>query len=33
MSMMSMGKVSSTSGAAGGLETFQKFRIMNAHKD
>jgi len=31
--MMSLGKVSSASGAAGGLETFQKFRIMNAHKD
>lgn len=31
MSMMSLGKVSSGSG--GSLETFQKFRIMNAHKD
>jgi hypothetical protein len=33
MSMMSLGKGSTTSAAAGGLETFQKFRIMNAHKD
>jgi len=29
--MMSLGKLSS--GGGGSLETFQKFRIMNAHKD
>jgi hypothetical protein len=33
MSMMSIGKTSSGSGGVGALETFQKFRIMNAHKD
>jgi len=34
MSTMSLGKGSNINiGIAGGLETFQKFRIMNAHKD
>jgi hypothetical protein len=34
MSLMSVGKVASSGvGNGGNLETFQKFRIMNAHKD